>query len=413
MGIALYGNINGRTYTPPQINLLDSAKNQNTNNQTSVATAYGNTPAVEVNISEEGLKALHGSKLPGSADPFETAAQIAYMSEHQPIESYESKFSQMIPSSYEMNERGESVYVHHSTEEKIAALEEGFKALVDEINKGYDDGTRVRYVEDATTEDGFRKLIREEELDILQKEFDDFVDSRFGAERVAENAKIKKSLDELQELKKSLGRGEVKEYKLEAVSDEEAQGLKDKMRSYIGANGKIAVPEMTEEQKAEREAKIKAFQDSIVYYEESPFKINITRDERNIMMSFEPEEYTSIIERMQKDEPETYAKHKKALDEAKANGDTSGVFREYAGAYKWAYGDIFDKIHEKEPDVDIYIKSASTTKDHDYHFINNSKRLVISTEELKLLQSKNPKDAENQEKLWMDIFDRINKSVQQ
>lgn len=409
MGIALYGNINGYTYRPPQLNLLDSAKSQNSN-PTTVASAYPDMPAVEVNISEEGLKALHGSKLPGSADPFETAAQIAYMSEHQPIESYESKFSQMIPSSYEMNERGEAVYVHHTNEEKIAALSEGFKSLVDEINKGYDEGTRVRYVEDPTSEDGFRKLTREEELDILQQEFDDFVDSRFGKERAAEDAKIKESLDALQELKKSLGR-ETKEYKLEALSDEEAEGLKAKMKSYIGANGKITVPEMTEEQKAEREAKIKAFQESIVYYEESPFKINITRDERNIMMSFEPEEYSSIIERMKKDAPEIYAKHKTALDKARANGDTSGVFREYAGAYKWAYGDIFDKIHEKEPDADIYIKSASTTQDHDYHFINNSKRLVISTDEMKLLQSKNPKDTDKQEKLWMDIFDRINNSM--
>ena len=215
--------------------------------------------AISVDISEEGLKALHGSKLPGSADPFETAAKIAYMSEHQPIESYESKFSQMIPSSYEMNDRGEAVYVHHTNEEKIAALSEGFKSLVDEINKGYDEGTRVRYVEDPTSEDGFRKLTREEELDILQQEFDDFVDSRFGKERAAEDAKIKESLDALQELKKSLGR-ETKEYKLEALSDEDAQWLKDKMKGYVGANGKITVPEMTEEQKAEREAKIKALQ---------------------------------------------------------------------------------------------------------------------------------------------------------
>ena len=410
MSIALYGNINGQSYTPTTINLLNSAKMQK-DEPVTVSSAFPDMPAVKVDISEEGLKALHGSKLPGSADPFETAAQIAYMSEHQPIESYESKFSQMIPSSYEMNERGEAVYVHHTNEEKIAALSEGFKSLVDEINKGYDDGTRVRYVEDSTSEDGFRKLTREEELEILQQEFDDFVDSRFGKERAAEDAKIKESLDALQELKKSLGRGDVKEYKLEALSEEEAEGLKAKMKSYIGANGKIAVPEMTEEQKAEREAKIKAFQESIVYFEESPFKINITREEGNIMRSFELEEYTSILERMKKDDPETYEKHKKALDEAKANGDTSGVFREYAGAYKWAYGDILDKIHEKEPDVDIYIKSASTPKDHDYNFIKGAKSLVISTDELKLLQSNNPKDAEKQDKLWLDIFDRINNSI--
>ena len=116
MSIALYGNINGQSYRPPTINLLDSSKSQR-NDPVTVSNAFPDTPAATVNISGEGLKALHGSKLPGSADPFETAAQIAYMSEHQPIESYESKFSQMIPSSYEMNERGESVYVHHTNEE--------------------------------------------------------------------------------------------------------------------------------------------------------------------------------------------------------------------------------------------------------------------------------------------------------
>ncbi len=247
MSITLYGNLNGYTYRPPQMNLMKSANIETNNAVTS--NGYVDLPAFDVNISEEGLKALHGSKLPGSADSFETAAKIAYMSEHQPIESYESKFSQMIPSNYEMSERGEAVYVHHTNEEKVAALSEGFKSLVDEINKGYDEGTRVRYVEDPTSEDGFRKLTREEELDILQQEFDEFVDSRFGKQRVAEDAKIKESLDALQELKKSLGRGEVKKYKLEPFSEKEVERLKTRMRNYIKNSGKLVVPRMSENRK--------------------------------------------------------------------------------------------------------------------------------------------------------------------
>ena len=38
------------------------------------------------------------------------------------------------------------------------------------------------------------------------------------------------------------------------------------------------------------------------------------------MRSFEPEEYTSIIGRMKKDDPDTYVKHKAALDEANIDG---------------------------------------------------------------------------------------------
>ena len=68
MPIHLFGNING-TYQPPQMNLLGSAKVQNSNPVRYNETEIGkNNPVVKVNISEEGLRALHGSKLPGSID---------------------------------------------------------------------------------------------------------------------------------------------------------------------------------------------------------------------------------------------------------------------------------------------------------------------------------------------------------
>ena len=45
-------------------------------------------PAVKVNISLDGLKALHGTELPGSRDVNAMYERLKFESEHQPIESY-------------------------------------------------------------------------------------------------------------------------------------------------------------------------------------------------------------------------------------------------------------------------------------------------------------------------------------
>ena len=68
MPVNLFGNING-TYQPPQINVFELAKQQNNKPVRFNETELGkNNPVVKVNISKEGLMALHGSKLPGSID---------------------------------------------------------------------------------------------------------------------------------------------------------------------------------------------------------------------------------------------------------------------------------------------------------------------------------------------------------
>lgn len=64
---------------------LGSAKVQNSNPVRYNETELGkNNPVVKVNISAEGLRALHGSKLPGSVDIKAEQEQIRYISEHQP-----------------------------------------------------------------------------------------------------------------------------------------------------------------------------------------------------------------------------------------------------------------------------------------------------------------------------------------
>ncbi len=97
----------------------------------------------------------------------------------------------------------------------------------------------------------------------------------------------------------------------------------------------------------------------------------------------------------------------KEEEEANKTSDPSAKFKVYAKAYNWAYGDIFDKIHKENPDVDIYVKSSGTPESHNFQMRNNRTSIVLSTDEIKLLQSKKDTDKDAQEKLWNSILERI------
>lgn len=108
MNVQLFGNIDNKTYQAPRINLMQKVQEKGATPLTFKETIKGlNDANVSVSISDEGLKALHGSKLQGAIDPMETAKQIEYMSNHQPVESFSNRFAQMLPSNYEMNDQGE------------------------------------------------------------------------------------------------------------------------------------------------------------------------------------------------------------------------------------------------------------------------------------------------------------------
>ena len=233
MNVQLFGNIDNKTYQAPRINLMQKVQEKGATPLTFKETIKGlNDANVSVSISDEGLKALHGSKLQGAIDPMETAKQIEYMSNHQPVESFSNRFAQMLPSNYEMNDQGEAVFVSHTLQEKEDALISGFKQLYNEISIGHSLGTRIRYIEDETAEDGFRKLTKDEELEILKQEFDDFVDSRFGAEAQAQNAKAAKAMKEIEQLKESLGKGSTSHFESELIPDGFADNLKRETGTY-------------------------------------------------------------------------------------------------------------------------------------------------------------------------------------
>ena len=100
MAINLYGNVSG-TYQKTNIDLFEMARKQNNQPVKFCDTeACKNLPAIKVNISEEGLRALHGSKMKGSVDIQKQMEEMQYISEHQPVESFTNRLSRVMQNSY-------------------------------------------------------------------------------------------------------------------------------------------------------------------------------------------------------------------------------------------------------------------------------------------------------------------------
>lgn len=232
MPVNLFGNING-TYQPPQMNLLGSAKVQNSNPVRYNETELGkNNPVVKVNISAEGLRALHGSKLPGSIDIKAEQERIKYASEHQPTESYYNRMSREMSNALEQKRAENNGNL--TIEDREDALMSSFQSIADEIVKGYESGARVRFVEDSDSEDGYRKLTKEDELDILQKEFDDLSEVKFGRKQQEAAQAVAKSLADLHKVLEKSGKGtSSKEYEPIKIPDDFLERILRKSRMFI------------------------------------------------------------------------------------------------------------------------------------------------------------------------------------
>ncbi len=232
MPVNLFGNING-TYQPPQMNLLGSAKVQNSNPVRYNETELGkNNPVVKVNISAEGLRALHGSKLPGSIDIKAEQERIKYASEHQPTESYYNRMSREMSNALEQKRAENNGNL--TIEDREDALMSSFQSIADEIVKGYESGARVRFVEDSDSEDGYRKLTKEDELDILQKEFDDLSEAKFGRKQQEAAQAVAKSLADLHKALEKSGKGtSSKEYEPIKIPDDFLERILRKSRMFI------------------------------------------------------------------------------------------------------------------------------------------------------------------------------------
>lgn len=232
MAVYLYGNVNG-TYQKPNIDLFEMARKQNNQPVRFCDTEAGkNVPAIKVNLSEEGLRALHGSKMKGSVDIQKQTEELRYISEHQPVESFTNRLSRVMQNSYvQLSESNSDENL--TIQKKAEILLDEFRGICDEIISGYEEGNRVRFIEDATTEDGYRKLSKEDELSILLSEFNDFVEWRFGKEHQERSIKETNAINDMQKVKQELGYGDIKYYEPEYIPDNFVENLLKAANQYV------------------------------------------------------------------------------------------------------------------------------------------------------------------------------------
>ena len=180
--------------------------------------------------------------------------------------------------------------------------------------------------------------------------------------------------------------------------------ISDAFNDDVAATLSISSSGIAQASRAEREA---ILQQSIVQLDGGYRKFNLTDEEACILKSFRLEEYYDIRSRMKDKDINAYNDLLKSEEIDDKNSDPSEKFKVYAKAYNWAYGDVFDRIHKENPDVDIYVKSSGMPENHNYQTRNNRTSLILSTDEIKLLQSSNETDRKAREELWNKILEKI------
>ena len=172
----------------------------------------------------------------------------------------------------------------------------------------------------------------------------------------------------------------------------------------VAATLSISSSGIAQASRAEREDIIRQ---SIVQLDGGYRKFNLTNEEACILKSFRLEEYYDIRNRMKNEDINAYNDLLKSEEITDKNSDPSEKFKVYAKAYNWAYGDVFDRIHKENPEVDIYVRSPGMSEDHNYQMRNNRTSLIISTDEIRLLQSDKEYDRKAQDEVWNRILETI------
>jgi hypothetical protein len=123
--------------------------------------------AVNVTISREGLENLQNG---GKARTYEGVVkqkESIMQASKSIVVSYGYRLSEEAGKLKGQRDSGAAYSLSNRMEDSVRA----YGNLYDEIVQGYQNGTRERYVEDKTSETGYRKMTMEEELDGLDKAF--------------------------------------------------------------------------------------------------------------------------------------------------------------------------------------------------------------------------------------------------
>lgn len=124
--------------------------------------------AVDVKISKEGFQSYHNSIMTAEQGKLGNSGVI--------LTDYRSMIGSKLPSTYgEKDENGEYERIYQSISDKADSLLKAYAEVYDEIQRGYQDGTRETYIEDKDSETGYRKLTKDEELAELEKAYEDHV----------------------------------------------------------------------------------------------------------------------------------------------------------------------------------------------------------------------------------------------
>ena len=85
------------------------------------------------------------------------------------------------------------------------------------------------------SEDGYQKLPKDEELDILQQEFEEFTESRFGKKQQEAVEMVNKQIEELQKVLEKSGKRSIRQraYQTEKIPDDFLEKILERARMHI------------------------------------------------------------------------------------------------------------------------------------------------------------------------------------
>ena len=165
MGTTINTNYSTQNYSiteQTKTRVLEESKNAETS-RSSV-----NAKGAIVEISNDGMKSYKESLVKSAT----AGLQNNEDGKGVIISDYSHMLSSKMPSIYgEKNENGEYERNYFSVTEKSESLLRAYAEIYDEIVTGHRRGSREIYVEDKTSDKGYRKLSMEEEIDELNKAF--------------------------------------------------------------------------------------------------------------------------------------------------------------------------------------------------------------------------------------------------
>ena len=165
MGTTINTNYSVPNYTiteQTKARVLEGSKNAET------SQSNANAKGAMVEISQDGMKSYKESLVKSATDGLQNSENGKGVI----ISDYSYMLSSKMPSIYgEKGEGGEYERHYYSVSEKSYQLLNAYAEIYDEIVTGHRDGTREIFVEDKTSEKGYRKLSMDEEIEELDKAF--------------------------------------------------------------------------------------------------------------------------------------------------------------------------------------------------------------------------------------------------